>query len=271
MFNDRRVLMAQFPYGRGELNIGSHAFDWSRPLIYAQVPEGTTDSTKEGAPPVLHILDSDNLTVRERIRLAENLAGRSVLSSDSNTMYSLSDSGVTVLPVGSLGQAHRVVASGEDMLFRGSFCDQRIMTQDIDITDAAGGSVDFKLSTTLAGVTISPAAGTTPARVRVSVDQNVYQNSKGTWTGFIEITSQAAINLSPSVRVLINTREPEQRGVLFNVPGKLVDILPDPVRDRFYVIRQDKNQVLVFNGTSFQQIATLRTGQHADPDGDDPR
>ena len=90
-------------------------------LIYAQVPEGTTDSTKEGAPPVLHILDSDNLTVRERIRLAENLAGRSVPSSDSNTMYALSDSGVTVLPVGSLGEAHRVVASGEDMLFREAF------------------------------------------------------------------------------------------------------------------------------------------------------
>src|SRR5262249_40315605 len=34
----------------------------------------------------------------------------------------------------------------------------------------------------------------------------------------------------------------------------------DPIRDRFYVLRQDKNSVLVFDGSSYQQIATLRTG-----------
>ena len=45
-----------------------------------------------------------------------------------------------------------------------------------------------------------------------------------------------------------------------NVPGKLVDVLADPVRDRFYILRQDRNLVLVFDGTTLQQIAELRTG-----------
>src|SRR5206468_1885010 len=39
----------------------------------------------------------------------------------------------------------------------------------------------------------------------------------------------------------------------------LVDTLADPGRNQFYVLRQDKNQVLVFDGTSFNLIATLRT------------
>jgi uncharacterized protein (TIGR03437 family) len=60
--------------------------------------------------------------------------------------------------------------------------------------------------------------------------------------------------------VLINTHEPDQRGTFINIPGKLVDLLPDPTRDRFYVLRQDKNQVLVYDGVSFTRIATLRTG-----------
>ena len=37
-------------------------------------------------------------------------------------------------------------------------------------------------------------------------------------------------------------------------------MLADPVRDRFYVVQQDRNQVLVFNGSTYTQIATLRTG-----------
>ena len=63
-------------------------------------------------------MDSDNLTVRERLQLKENLAGKSIISSDDQTMYSVSDSGVTVFPIGSLGQAHRVSASQETWYFK---------------------------------------------------------------------------------------------------------------------------------------------------------
>jgi uncharacterized protein (TIGR03437 family) len=59
--------------------------------------------------------------------------------------------------------------------------------------------------------------------------------------------------------VLINTKEPDQRGTFVDVPGTLVDILADPARDRFYVLRQDANQVLVFDANNNTQIAALRT------------
>ena len=39
-----------------------------------------------------------------------------------------------------------------------------------------------------------------------------------------------------------------------------MDLLSDPARNRYYVLRQDTNQVLVFDGTSNQQIGVLRTG-----------
>ncbi|MCC7175621.1 MAG: hypothetical protein IT159_10525 [Bryobacterales bacterium] len=259
LFDYRTVLLAQFPHAKGELSIGTHVIDWARSLVYAQVPESTAP---EGviAPPVLHVLDSDNLTVRERIRLPENLAGRSLLNPDHSVMYSVSASGLTVLPVGDLYKMPRVMAAKEDVLFRGSFCDRRTMTQELDIIDAGGGSVDFRLSTSMPGLTLSQASGTTPARVTLYLDANTYQNLRGTATGVIEITSRAGVGVPPPVRILVNAREPDQRGALVNVPGKLVDILADPVRDRFYVIRQDKNQVLVFNATSFQQVGVLRTG-----------
>ena len=58
---------------------------------------------------------------------------------------------------------------------------------------------------------------------------------------------------------MVNAKEPDQRGTSINVPGTLVDVLSDPTRDRFFVLRQDKNQVLVFDGASYSQIATLKT------------
>jgi hypothetical protein len=175
-------------------------------------------------------------------------------------MYSVSDSGLMVLPVGLINQSPRVTALQEDVLFRAGFCDNRLMTQEIDIVDPGGGATDFTLSTDTAGVTIAPASGTTPARVKVTVDPIVFQNNKGTVVASLNLQSTSAVNIPMPVRVLINTREPEQRGTIVNVPGKLVDLLADPVRNRFYVIRQDKNQVLVFDGAGYNLIATLRTG-----------
>jgi len=266
--NPRGVLLAQFNNASGALGVGSHAIDSVRGVIYAQIPEaaagsggsatGTTPAAP--APPVLAIVDADNLAVRERLQLPEDLAGKSALSSDRNVMYAISASGLMILPVGGLAQTRRVTALQEDVVFHGTFCERRVVTQEIDVVDPGGGATDFRLSTTTPGIAIAPASGVTPAKVRVAVDLNTFQNQRGTLAAQIDIRSSAAVNLPAPVRVLINNREPDQRGTLFNVPGKLVDVLADPFRDRFYVLRQDKNQVLVFDGSDYRQIATLRTG-----------
>ena len=104
--------LAQFPDAEGLLNIGSHAIDSSRGLVYAQVTQEAEETDQ--ASPILQILDDENLAVLDRIQLPENLAGKSLLSSDSTTMYSISDSGVMVLPMGLLDSVPRVTASGEE-------------------------------------------------------------------------------------------------------------------------------------------------------------
>lgn len=249
-------LVAQFPDPAGVLNIGSHVFDTHRNLVYAQMTKSGTGTTER---PQLQILDPENLTVLERLNLQENLAGRSVLSSDGSTMYSVSESGVTMIPVGNLAGQPRVIASTEDVSFRGNFCDRQVGTQQVTILDPGGNRTPFQLTSRLAGVTVSPSSGVTPATVTIRVDPTVFQNSKGTTAGTIDIVSTQAVNIPGSIRVLINNKEPDQRGMFVNVPGKLVDILADPARDRFFVLRQDKNQVLVFDGTSYSQIAALKT------------
>src|SRR5207249_12179684 len=225
---------------------------------YTQQPE----QPLSGVPvaPILQILDLDNGTVRERIKLPENLAGKSLLNSGRDIMYSISDSGVIVLPVGSLNRAPRVAASKEDIVFQNNPCGgSRVVTQQFTISNPGGGAADFLLIPSNSSIQISPNAGVTPARVSVSIDMTTYQNRRGTTTESILIQSQSAVNVLSPVRVLINNQAADQRGTVVNVPGQLTDLLADPGRDRFYILRKDKNQVLVFDGLNFTQIATLRT------------
>lgn len=246
--------ISEFRSATGDLNVGSHAYDSFRNLIYAQVPRpGFTEAE-------LDIQDSDNLAVRERLHLRENLSGKSVLNSDSSVMYSISASGITVLPVGAVNQTQRLTSSQEDVVFRGSFCNPQPSSQEVTIFDISGANTDFKITSSNPGVKVSPASGVTPATVRVSIDPNAFKTQKGTSTVMLTVASAQAVNFVNPIRVLINNHEPDQKGTFINVPGKLVDILPDPARDRFYVLRQDKNLVLVFDANTNTQIATLRTG-----------
>jgi uncharacterized protein (TIGR03437 family) len=249
-------LLSQFANPSGQLNVGSHAIDSLAGLIYAQIPMAGAAT----AAPVLMVVDADNLTLRDQLQLPENLAGKSVLNAARDTMYSVSDSGVTVLPVGSLSLAHQLVASREDVIFLGNYCSPQATTQDIVISDPGGGATDFALSTATPGIQISPAAGTTPTTVHITVDPKSFAGQTGTVAATLQLTSQSAVNLPSAIRVLVNNQPPAARGMIVDVPGTLVDILADPRRNRFYVLRQDQNQVLVFDGASFQQIATLRTG-----------
>jgi len=266
--NSQALDLAQFPNSITSKNIGGAAVDSSANLIYAQIVTGTTTtssstgattSTASSGPPTLNILDADNLYVKESLQIQENITGKSVLSAAADVLYSVSDSGVTIFPVGNLNHQHRLTTDKISLDARGSFCNRNVIVQNLTITDPGGGTTDFNVSSNTAGVTISPSSGTTPATVQVRVDTTAFQNQNGTVTVQLTIGSAGAVNLPRPVRVLINNRNPDQRGTFVDIPGNLTDVLADPVRNRFYVVQQDFNQVLVFDSTTYAQIAALKT------------
>ena len=256
VFDRRGPLLAQFANPSGLLAVGSHALDSDAGILYAQIPQAGADAS---APPVLSIVDADNLAVRQRLRLPENLAGRALLNAQADTLYAVSESGVVVLPVGSLNQSHQLVVDREDLVFRGNFCQRGALSQTLNITDPGGGQTSFALSTDLSGVTFSPSSGRTPAAVQVKIDPAAFQDRRGTVAGTLTIASSDAVNIPSTVRILVSNQRPDERGFSTDVPGTLVDVVADPARDRFYVLRQDRNQVLVFDGSGLYLTATLRT------------
>jgi uncharacterized protein (TIGR03437 family) len=244
---------AEFPNPLGTLNVGGHAVDSVRGLVFSEVQQALTD------PPVLTVRDSDNLTLRDRLQLPEHLAGRAVLSSDRSTMYASSDSGVLIMPVGNLNLSPRLTTSLENLVFRGNFCDRTVATQTFVLSEAGGAKIPFSITSSNPGVTVSPSSGTTPATITVKVDPTTFADTKGTVAVQLSFTSTVAVNIPNNVRVLVNSREPNQRGTIVNIPGTLVDMISHPAKDEFYVLRQDLNQLLVFNGSNNTLKTTLRT------------
>jgi uncharacterized protein (TIGR03437 family) len=266
------MVRSRYPSPVASANVTGHAIDSANNLLYAQIPDSTTPTNPPYTPtspagtaspaklPALSIMDADNLTVRDKLNLPENMTGRAVLTANGATLYAISDSGVMVLPVGSLNQSHRLQVSAEDVLVQSNFCTRNALKSTFTISDPGGNRTDFTISAAQSGLTISPTSGTTPATITVTVDPNAVASTSGTLAVPIAIASQTAVNMAQTVRLLISSPDQDQRGSVIDVPGTLTDILPDPYRNRYYILRQDKNQLLVFDATSNKQITALRTG-----------
>lgn len=266
LMNSAFVTQSKFPNVVTSTNVTGHAIDSTNGIIYAQIPDGSqpggppyvTGSNTTASLPTLLMLANDNLTVNGRIHIPEDIVGRVILNSAGTSLYAISDSGVMVLPVGSLKQAHRVSVDREDILVQNTFCNRGVVADTFTLSDPGGNATDFTISTSQPGVTVSPASGTTPAKITVTIDPAQFE-TQGTSTITLNVSSSSAINLPPSVRVLVSNPDQFQRGTVVDVPGVLTDLLADPARNRFYVLRQDMNELRIFDGSTNQMIVALRT------------
>ncbi|MGD0869187.1 MAG: hypothetical protein ABSB88_06535 [Bryobacteraceae bacterium] len=265
------VILGRYPNTLASTNVTGHAIDSKNNLVYAQIPDVTqpvgppytstttsAGSTSSAGLPTILLMDADNLTVRDRILIPENMVGRAVLNAAATVLYAISDSGVMVLPVGSLNSYHRLASSQEDVLLQTTFCNRSPVSQPLTITDPGGGHTDFTITPSQPGVTIVPSFGTTPATVQVLIDPTKFP-ALGTTVVTLALSSTSAINVPKAVRLLVNNPDVNQRGTIVDVPGVLTDILPDTVRNRFYILRQDLNQLQIFDGASNQRTVALRT------------
>ncbi len=241
------------PQSDNDFSVGTSLFDDSRGVIYAQIP------ATQGEAPVLQVLAEDNLTVVQKLKLPENTKGKSIFNPQSSVMYSISDSGVLVLPVGYLDDMSRVTASVPSLLVRGNFCDSSPISRTFTVMDPGIVQSGFSFKPASPGVTVSPMVGVTPATITVTVDPTAFAGLHGTQAVDLGLSSPDALNVINPVSVLVNHPDPNQRGTILEVPGTLVDILADPIRDRYYVLRQDNNTLLVFDGTNNTVLKTLRT------------
>ena len=247
---------------------GGHVIDDEIDTIYAAFdnPVGLGPGQQVGA--ILSVMDSDNLYVRERIRITEQLQGRLVLSDDGQHLYGVSESGLLYLPLQQLSETPQINVRAEDrqLLFEFDFCNQEPQTRTIRIDTNDGGPAEFSIravlpgtETVVPGITFEPHQGVAPAEVRMTVSAGVIGNTQGTAEFELRIISDA-VNLVQPASIFVSVRDLDQKGIFHELPGRFVDLLVDPARNRFYVLDQQRFLVHFFDADSFRLLGSFRTG-----------
>ena len=95
----------------------------------------------------------------------------------------------------------------------------------------------------------------------VEVDSSAFRSEGGTVAFDIQISSPDSVSIPDTVRVLVNRKEPDQRGEIHPLPGKIRGPAERPLPEP--VVRAPPGQEpgsRYSMPTSFEQIAVLRTG-----------
>jgi uncharacterized protein (TIGR03437 family) len=262
-----------------QINQGGVAFapDGSRLYSVINFPPQQTPPVRDNISQLL-FNDPDNLLVTLGVKLPERLVGNMIISSDGSSIYGLSESGFTILPLSRLRD--NPVAQPETTAVLLGY-DQCNATQDIRrrvvaVRNEGGGRLTVTAQV-VAGTAAGAIAGQPP---QVGVAQTPdgpgvdlrYNTANGRSLGTpspsdVQIVAPAAVNIPPLIRVFQNSRNAEAQGEIIPVPvgpvasEGLVEMVHDQARQRLYIANSGMNRIEVFDIPSRQLLEPVKVGQ----------
>ena len=172
---------------------------------------------------ILHVMDADNLHIRQQLRTAEQITGRIVVTSNGNDLYAVSESGLLYIPLSRLNEYPLLEVRPEHrfLTFNVDACEVgEGVTQTIRIENPAGGQpAQFSLSAPLSSsgqrpaLRFQPSTGVTPADVKVTLDVGALGPVQGATTIPIQISTDA-VNIPQPAKIVANIQATDQRGQL---------------------------------------------------------
>ena len=212
-----------------------------------------------------------NLFIQMGIQLPENLSGKMVITANGANIYAISQSGFTVLPIGTLQQSPIAMPDTNVALLVYDQCGVFSAQNSASIPVRNVGSGRITVSASLA-----TSSSTSP---QVSVSAQSYganltpkfnsaaAKSLGTVTpDLIQVQSTEAVNIPPNIRVYQNFRNPESRGTIFPVDigagsSGLTDMLVDTTRQRLYIANPGLDRIEIFDMVQQQFLTPVTVGQ----------
>jgi uncharacterized protein (TIGR03437 family) len=263
--------------------------------VYAQTPLGAALITAYNIVPTLSpaaksntaellFNTTDNLLIQLGLMLPENVLGKMVSTSDSKTVYAISQSGFLVLPVSSLAQP-AIPCTNNGIP---TTCSIGVPDSNVALLASDQCGVTASQSTaaipvrSLTGGRLTPSAqiltsASTSASVRVTSKPyggDVTATFSATAARTIgtaapdQVLVQAAeaVNILPNIRVFQNTRNPESRGTILPVDigattAGLTDMVADNARRRLYIANPALNRLEIFDMQKQQFAGSVNVGQ----------
>ncbi len=216
---------------------------------------------------LLLVSSPKNLGMRLGLRLPENILGRMVATSDGQTVYAISESGLLMLPVGKIYDHPLLMPETTAVRLSINPCDRGLVTSEVKILNAGRGRLTFTFVQPGQGLLAQAVSGLAPSSIRLSLNPRVTNRLPGTTTFNLTLQSNEAINIPPQIRIYQNFQTAGQVGetwpVEISLSGAegLVDTQVDSRRGRLYLANSGLNRIEVFDYRNRKWLPPIEVGQ----------
>jgi len=274
-------------------NIGGSVFSPDGTALYSAF---NTAANTNPPPPSLSstllINDPTNLGIQLGINLPESIVAKMVMLSDGSQAWGLSDSGVIHLPIGNLFNYPILQPQTTAVFLAQDDCNRGVASGVLKINNLGKGRLTFAVvAPGNSALVYQQSSGLAPATITFTMEPGrsgvVRQPGTNIWTGAgtstgtplnVTLSSPEAINIPPVIRVYMNYRQSDQRGVVFPVPTMpnsnpnnvagntagnegLQDLVLDEPRGRLYITNSGYNRIEVFDTVQQQFVNPIPVGQ----------
>jgi YVTN family beta-propeller protein len=262
-------------------NVGGSTFSPDATTLYSafNVAPFSTPAPRPQASTLL-VSNPRNLSVRMGIKIPESLIARMVITSSGSDAWGLSESGLIHLPLSTLYDYPILQPERTVVLLHSDDCNRGLAKDSIRINNLGKGKLTFSVPDTTAALTSQATSGVAPSSIEFTMDPgrttvtrqygtNLYSGgatNSGTALA-VNLSSPDAINVPPTIRIFMNLRQSDQRGVIFpvdTVPTStegLQDVVVDETRDRVYVVNSGYNRIEVFDRKKQKFVTPIEVGQ----------
>jgi DNA-binding beta-propeller fold protein YncE len=276
-------------------NVGGSVFSPNGTTIYSAFNVAAFVANPPPAPisSTLLINNAANLGIQLGIRLPESIVSKIVITSDGANAWSLSTSGLIYLPLSTLYNYPIIQPSATQVFLSIDPCHRGIAAGSVTINNAGKGKLTFAVTSTHSSLSMQATSGLAPSTLNFTMDPGRTGVNRQSGTNLttggetisgtpvdIVISSNEAINLPPTIRVYMNQRDPDQRGIVYPVPTTpnnspasganqtftggnegLQDILFDSTRNLVYISNSGYNRIEVFDAINQVFLTPIQVGQ----------
>ena len=262
-------------------NVGGSTFSNDGATIYGafNVAPNVIPAAKPQASTLL-ISDSRNLGIRLGIKLPESIVAKMVSTQDGSKAWWLSESGLVELPLSTLYDYPIIMPETTTVFLARDDCNRGLARASLKVNNLGKGRLTYSVPDPGNALEATADSGLAPSNVTFTMDPGrsgvVRQPGTNLYTGSannsgnslnLNIRSLEAINIPNTIRIFMNYRQTDQRGVIFPIPTGtnntegLQDIVLDSARQRVYLSNSSYNRVEVFDLAKQRFTTPIDVGQ----------
>ena len=259
-------------------NLGGSAYSLDGKTLYSAF--NTAAATARPVANVLYIGGASNLGVRLGLRLKESILGAMASTKDGNDVFAISESGLLYLPVGALYDYPILQPETTQVFLAVDNCNKGVAKAAVKIANLGKGRLTYSIPNTTTALVMQQSSGVAPSTITFTMEPgrsgvvrqpgtNLFTGAGGSNGAAINITLQSldAINFPNAIRVYMNYRERDQRGVIYPLPVTLnnaeglYDMVLDSLRGRIYITNSGFNRIEIFDTKAQRFLPPVEVGQ----------